>query len=173
MSLVLLDEPRNTGDGAAGSDAGDENIDFAVGVVPDFRSGCLEVNFRVGGILKLLRHVEVWVFGNFGRLVDRPLHAIGSRREDQRCTERTQHQPSFARHGVGHGERERVTASGANIRQRNARVAAGRLDDLHSRFEYAALFGIPIFASTVALSPSVKRLMRISGVLPIDSELSL
>ena len=38
LFLVLLEVPRYAGDRPAGADARDENVDLAVGVVPDFRA---------------------------------------------------------------------------------------------------------------------------------------
>ena len=46
---------RHAGDRAAGADAGNENVDLAVGVVPDFGSGGFDVNLRVGGVVELLQ----------------------------------------------------------------------------------------------------------------------
>jgi hypothetical protein len=54
LALHVLDVARDAGDGAARADAGDEHVDRAVGVVPDFRAGGLFVNRRVGWILELL-----------------------------------------------------------------------------------------------------------------------
>src|SRR5579862_5461183 len=45
--LALLDDLADAGDGAARADAGDENIDLAVRVVPDLFSGCLAVDLGV------------------------------------------------------------------------------------------------------------------------------
>src|SRR5208337_2846510 len=49
LALGPLDEARDAGDGAAGADAGDEDVDRALGVVPDLRAGGLFVDRGVGG----------------------------------------------------------------------------------------------------------------------------
>ena len=46
----------HAGDGAAGADAGDEDVDLAVGVAPDLLGGGVAVDLRVGRVLELLRH---------------------------------------------------------------------------------------------------------------------
>ena len=46
----------DAGDRAARADAGNEDIDLALGVVPDFLRRRQPVNFRIGRILELLRH---------------------------------------------------------------------------------------------------------------------
>lgn len=51
--LLLLEIPAGAGDGAAGPDARDENVDGARGVVPDFRAGARAMNGRVGRVREL------------------------------------------------------------------------------------------------------------------------
>ena len=55
LLAVVLDVARHAGDGAAGADAGDEDVDLAVGVVPDLGAGGALVDRRVGRVLELLR----------------------------------------------------------------------------------------------------------------------
>ena len=38
-----------------GADAGDQDIDLAIGVAPDFLGGCLAVDFWIGRIVELLQ----------------------------------------------------------------------------------------------------------------------
>ena len=60
LALGVLDVARDAGDRAAGADAGDENVDRAVGVVPDLRTGGLFVDRRIGRVLELLQqHVTI------------------------------------------------------------------------------------------------------------------
>ena len=54
--LARLQNLADAGDRPAGADAGDDNIDLAVGVVPDFLGCRAAVDFRVGGVFELLRH---------------------------------------------------------------------------------------------------------------------
>ena len=54
--LAGLQNLADAGDRAAGADAGDDEVDFAVRVVPDFFRRGAAMDFRIGGILELLRH---------------------------------------------------------------------------------------------------------------------
>ena len=53
--LARLDHLAHAGDGAAGADAGDQDVDLAVGVAPDLLGGGPAVDLRVGRVLELLR----------------------------------------------------------------------------------------------------------------------
>lgn len=53
LGVLLLEELAHAGHGAAGADAGDEDVDLAVGVVPDLGAGRGLVNGRVRGVHKL------------------------------------------------------------------------------------------------------------------------
>ena len=53
LGVLLLEELAHAGHGAAGADAGDEDADLAVGVVPDLGAGRGLVNGRVRGVHKL------------------------------------------------------------------------------------------------------------------------
>src|SRR5690606_36078443 len=79
LALGLFDVARDTGQGAAGSHARNQHIDAAIRVVPDFRTGSLLVNSRVGWVLELLRHViQLGVRGSdFTGLLDGALHPLG------------------------------------------------------------------------------------------------
>jgi len=48
-------EFRHAGQRAAGSDAGDKNVDLAVGVVPDFRPGGSRSGFSICGLSNCCR----------------------------------------------------------------------------------------------------------------------
>src|SRR5205085_1846647 len=51
--LALLDDFADAGDGAAGADAGDQDVGLAVGVAPDLLGGGAAVDLRVGRVLEL------------------------------------------------------------------------------------------------------------------------
>src|SRR4029077_7879716 len=77
--LFRTDVFGHAGDGAAGADTGDEDIDLAVGVFPDFRAGGFEVNLRVCGIGELLQHVAIGrLRKNLVGLDDGGFHAFGA-----------------------------------------------------------------------------------------------
>ena len=63
LALGLLPKPGDAGDGAAGADAGDQDIHLAVGVIPDFRAGGLFVDGRIGRVFELLRQEVVFRIG--------------------------------------------------------------------------------------------------------------
>ena len=70
----------HAGDRAAGADAGDEDVDLAVGVAPDFLGRGLAMDFGIGRVLELLRHEVVLVLGHqFLGPADRAGHALGRR----------------------------------------------------------------------------------------------
>ena len=114
-----------------------------------------------------------------------PFGALG---QDQLGAERAQHPPALDRHRLGHGEHERVAARGAHEGQRDAGVAAGRLDHRRlprSGLEDAVALGRPDhgradpaldrvgriasldLGGQDAVEPWVMRLSRTSGVLPM------
>ena len=51
--LARLEHLADAGDGAAGADAGDDDVDLAVGVVPDLLGGGLAVDLGVGRVVEL------------------------------------------------------------------------------------------------------------------------
>src|SRR5262249_24448638 len=127
--LARFDHFRYPGDGAAGADAGDENVHFAVGVLPDFFGRGLAMDLGVGGVLKVLRDEGLVVLlEKFFGLVHRAAHAVGGGGEDDLGAQGFKESAAFERHGFGHGEDELVAFGGADKSQRNAGVAAGGLD---------------------------------------------
>ena len=127
--LLRLDVLADTSDGPACADAGDQDIGTPVGVIPNLGSGGFEVNFGVGGVVKLLRHETVWGLGeNLLGFGDRALHSVWTGSEnDFRAKGKEQHAPLKA-HGFRHGENEFVASGGCHESQSYAGVAAGRLD---------------------------------------------
>ena len=84
LGLARLDVAGDAGDGAAGADAGDEDVDLAVGVFPDFRAGGAEVNGGVGGVVELLEDLAVGrLRQDLLGLGDGALHAVGAGREHE------------------------------------------------------------------------------------------
>ena len=51
-----LEHLPDAGDGAAGADAGNESVDRAVGIGPDFLGRGAAMDFGIGGIAELLRN---------------------------------------------------------------------------------------------------------------------
>src|SRR5712672_4795099 len=145
LAASALDVPRDAGQRAARADPADEHVDLAFGVLPDLRSRGLLVDSRIGGIFELLRQQEFAGVrgGQFFRLGNRPLHALGTRGQNQLGAECSQYLAPLHGHGLGHGQNASIAARGRGIGERNAGIAAGGFDDGHSRFQGAALFGVP------------------------------
>ena len=126
-SLMYL---RHAGDGAAGAHAADENVHFAVGIVPDLRAGGGVVDGRVGGVVELLQDVAV---GRLGQdligLGDGALHAVGAGGEHDLRAEGQQQHAALQAHGLRHGEDQPVALDRGHKGQRDAGVAAGGLDE--------------------------------------------
>src|SRR5690606_31648220 len=59
FTFGLFNITGDAGQGAAGTNAGNKDIHFTIGIVPDFRAGGVFVNLRVSGILELLRQEVV------------------------------------------------------------------------------------------------------------------
>ena len=75
VGVLLFQVGANAGHGAAGANACHKDIDLAVGIFPDLRSGCLLVCCRVCRVLKLLRNEAVCdLFVKFLCLCDGSLH---------------------------------------------------------------------------------------------------
>src|SRR6266496_893633 len=127
--LPRLDVFGNAGDGPAGADAGDQEVDLAVGVIPNLGTRSLEMYFRIGRVVELLQHVTVRSPGeDFFRFGDGGLHPLGTRRENNLRPKGAQQDAALHAHGIGHGQNEFVALDGSHESQGNAGVAAGRLD---------------------------------------------
>jgi len=87
------------------------------------------MNLRIGRIGELLEHVTVGNLpGQFVRLVDCTLRSFGGLRQHQPGAEDLQELATFDAHGLRHHHDEFQATRGGDESQRNARVAAGRLD---------------------------------------------
>ena len=86
----MLDVARYPGDGAARAHAGNQRVNGAVGVFPDFRAGGFFVDRRVGRVFKLLQQdIGVRVLScQFLGLLDRAFHALGGFGQNQLGAER-------------------------------------------------------------------------------------
>ena len=76
------------------------------------------------------------------RLAYRPTHSLIPRRKYNFSTKCLQQAPALKAHGLWHGDKQLVTFGGTGERQPNSGIAAGRLNDDRSRFDFAALFTI-------------------------------
>src|SRR5699024_10956623 len=88
----------------------DEDVDLAVGVLKDLRTRGLVVLLRVGLVLELAS--QDGILGGLNQLVsliDRTLHAGGSRGEHELGTKGAQHDAALVRHRLWHREHDLVT----------------------------------------------------------------
>ncbi len=130
--LARLDHLADAGDGAAGADAGHQDVHLAVGVAPDLLGGGAAVDLRVGRVLELLRHEGVRdVPGpaprpcRWRRASPRRRGSAPARRR-RPCSSRRRSRLMRLRHrrrSAGSPWRRAAKA------RRDAGVAAGRLDD--------------------------------------------
>jgi hypothetical protein len=128
--LALLEHLRDARDRAARADAGDQRVDASVGVGPDLLGRGPAVHLGVGEIAELLRHVGVRdLVADLHRLLDRGGHALRGIGQHELRAERAQHRAPLRAHRLGHGQDDVVALHGRHERERDAGVAAGRLDD--------------------------------------------
>ena len=127
MALQVLAGARQ---GTARADARDENIHFAVGVLPDFRARRRKVCGGIRGIHELPRNEgagdgfrEFFGFGNGA------LHTLGTFREDDFSTVGREQLAAFHAHRFGHREDRTVTAACGDACQPDPGIAARGFDD--------------------------------------------
>ena len=142
--ILLLEKARHAHDGAGGAHAGDEMRDLAAGIAPDFRAGAFVVRQRIVRIGELVEN-------------DRPCPRRASfrrRRAPSPCrrpcgvstnsrAERRHGLPAFDRKVFRHHQHHAVAHHRRRHRQRDAGVAAGRLDQRVAGLDLAALLGAP------------------------------
>ena len=100
----------------------------------------------ISGLAGLLNCCGIHEFGVFLREFlgagDRAFHAFGAGREHQLRAEHREQRAALERHRLGHGEDELVALGRGDEGQRDAGVAAGRLDDHGVLVDHAALLGV-------------------------------
>ena len=138
VRVLVLEVLAGAGDGAAGADACNKNIDLAVGLLPDLRAGGRIVRGRVCRVDELTR--DKAVRGLLRKLIclrDRTGHTLCALGQNQLRAVSLEHIAALDGHGLGHGEDDAVAASRRDSRQTDAGVAGGRLDDGSARLECA------------------------------------
>ncbi|MNM86433.1 hypothetical protein D3C81_985840 [compost metagenome] len=130
-----------SGDGAARACRGYEPVEPAIHLPHDFWPCREPVNFRVGRVLKLLRHKTVGdlvqQLPGFG---DCAGHALRSRRQHDLGPVSLQQGDSLLRHIVRHDEDNPIPFGRGVHRQPDARIPARRLDDRGPRSNQTGLF---------------------------------
>src|SRR6267378_2756188 len=136
--------PRDADDGPARTDAGNEVRRPPTALLPDLGRGTELVRQRVRRV-RVLIDVDVAVRirgGSSLRFPDRAIRSLEGIGEDELCTKGTGDALPLERHLVGHAELERMTANRADHRERDARVAARRIEHDASTSEPAFLLRV-------------------------------
>src|SRR5262249_48005891 len=130
----------DAGYGAAGADAGDENVELAAGVVPDFLRRRAAMNVRVRRIFELLRHHRILgVLQDLVGFGEGAAYAFRGRRQHQLGAQYRQHLAPFDRHGLRHDENAAIAALSRHESEGDAGVAARRFDNDAAGLEFAGL----------------------------------
>src|SRR5665647_1276054 len=141
LGVASLEDLADARDGATSANACDEDVDCAVGVLPDLFRGGLAVDLWVGLIRELAGQNAATLGDDLLGLGDRALHPLGAGGQDELGTERPQQRLALLTHRLRHGEHDVVSTGGAHHRQRDTGVATGRLHDRSARFELAGTLG--------------------------------
>ena len=160
FAFGLFDVARDAGDRAAGADARHENIDGAVGVVPNFRPRRRFVDGGIRGIAELLQqHVTAGLRRlDFLSLGDRAAHAARALGQHQLRAVGDQQFAPLEAHRIRHGQRQRNISRGGDEGERDAGVAAGRFDQLLAGTKQAALLGVPDHRGTDSAFYRIRRI---------------
>jgi len=141
--LAGLQHLADAGDGAAGADAGNHEVNLTVGVVPDFLGGRLAVDLGIVGVGELLEDDAVGdLLVKFLGLGDGALHALRSFGEDEFGAENLEELAALKGHRLGHGEDELEAVGGGDEGQGDASVTGGGLDERGALIDAAGLEGL-------------------------------
>ena len=130
VRVLLLENLRDARDGATRANAGDEDVNLAVGVGPDLLAGVRDVGGRVGGVGELGGDDGAGTLGGDALgLGDGRGDATLGVGEDQLGTEGAHDGAALDGHRGGHDDDDLVAACRAHHRQGDTRVTGGGLDD--------------------------------------------
>src|SRR6267142_1801747 len=136
--------PRDADDGPGGTDAGNDVRHPPPALLPDLGRGTELVRQRVRRV-RVLIDVDVAVRirgGSSLRFADRAIRSLEGIGEDELCTKRAGDALPLERYLVRHAELERMTANGADHRERDTGVAARRIEHDASTPEPAFLLRV-------------------------------
>ena len=128
--LTPLDELADTANGTPSAYARHKDIDLAVSVAPDFRSGSLSMNLRIGFVFELLQHesISIQSLDDLLGLGQSTRHGSLLGREDHFTSKGEQHHASLHAHCLGHGQDAPVAALTGNECQCDSGIARSRFD---------------------------------------------
>ena len=118
----------------------------------------------IGWVLELLQQQEALGVGTVDlfRLRDGALHPQRALGQNQVRAKSLEHLATLDRHRLRHRQCKSVAARCGDEGQRDASVAAGRLDQFDAGFKQAALFGVPNHGRADAA------LDRVRGIASLD-----
>ena len=119
----------------------DEVRDAAAGVAPDLRSGGFVVSARIVGIGELVENLALATGLHGVGQIPRFLHTACLRDEHDVRAERLHDGTSLHAHVLGHDEHHVVAPGRRHHGERDARIAAGGLDEGIPGLDLAALLG--------------------------------
>ena len=143
VGVLALQVLADTGHGAARTDTGHEDVDLAVGVLPDLGAGGALVGIGVGRVYKLAGHKAVGdLLRQLVGLGNGALHALGTVGQHQLGAVGLHQLAALDAHRLGHDDDDAVAAGGGDGRQTDTGVAGGRLDDDGAGLQLAGGLGV-------------------------------
>src|SRR5690625_256605 len=162
IGLTFLEYLAHTGDGAAGADSRDDDVDRAVRVPPDLLRGGLAVDLRVRFVRELPGEDRARSFGgDLLRAGHRTLHPLRTRREHELRSEGAQQGLALLGHRVRHREHDRVPARRAHEGEGAPRVPTRRLDDRATGLKITGRLGCINSCHTDAVLHAVRRVIEL------------
>ena len=136
--VLFLEIARTAHDGTGSPHAGNEVGDPALRVAPDFRAGGAVMCGGIVGVGKLVEDLAYALFLHRKRQIARTFHAGFPAHQLQFGAKGAHRLLTLDRGIFGHEQDELVAAHGRRHRQRDAGIAAGRLDQRIAGFDLAA-----------------------------------
>jgi len=115
IRILFFQICTNTANCTACSNTCYKNIDFSVGIVPNFYAGCFLVGFRICRIGELRRNKAVRnLHCQFVCFFNRTFHALCTLRQHQFCTVCFHQVSTFYTHRFRHGDNQTITSCSRN-----------------------------------------------------------
>ena len=169
FGTLLLQHPGHALQGAARSEAGDPVVEsFAIEVGEDLLRGRSGMDLGIGLVIELAAQEPAVRLGQFGRLGQHPGAPGGRGREHHLCAEEAHDLAALDAEVLGHDHDQGIALGGADHRQTDARVAAGRLDDRLSRLQRAPTLGVLDDPQRQAVLDRAQRVERLDLDVEVD-----
>ena len=143
IGVLALEVLAHAGNSAAGANASHKEINLTIGVLPDLRTGGLDVCLRIGRVHELAGDKGVGnLLCQLIRLGNGTFHALCALAQDQLCAVSLHQLAALHAHGLGHHDDDAVALGSGHSGQTNAGVAGGRLNDHGTGLQLAGGLGI-------------------------------